>query len=165
MQGDCSRGPRSDNRNFALLIKALEEEFKPRGLLLSAAVSANKIVIDVAYGIPHFVRYLDWIAVMAYDYHSAWDRETGHIAPLYRHPSDNSLFLNVNFSMRYWINKGVPADKIIMGIPVYGQSFTLSEKAQNYVSGLHAEAAGPGEPGRLTKSAGFLAYYEVTVTC
>lgn len=161
MQGDCS-GPRSDNGNFARLVADLKDEFKPRGLLLSAAVSASKIVIDMAYDVPHFVRHLDWIAVMAYDYHGSWENVTGHIAPLYRHPSDGSLFLNVNFSMRYWLDKGVPGDKIILGVPAYGQSFTLSERAQSNAPGFHAETTGPGQPGRFTKSAGFLAYYEAS---
>lgn len=100
---------------------------------------------------------------MAYDYHNAYERETGHVAPLYYHPSDDTIFLNVNFSVRYWLDKGVPANKIVMGIPAYGSSFTLSVP-QNYTvapPGFHAEISGPGEPGKFTKSAGFLAYYEV----
>ena len=32
-------------------------------------------------------QYLDWIAVMAYDYHGAWDKATGHNAPMYHHPN------------------------------------------------------------------------------
>lgn len=98
---------------------------------------------------------------MAYDYHTAAEGKTGHIAPLYRYNGDNSSFLNVNFSMNYWLDKGVPADKLVMGIPTYGQSFTLPEEALGYVPGFHTEAAGLGEPGRFTRSPGFLAYYEV----
>lgn len=161
MQADCSRGPRSDKEGFALLVRDLSVAFRSRGLLLSAAVSANKIVIDRAYDVPYLVEYLDWISVMAYDYHSAWERETGHVAPLY-HCDDGSLYLNVNFSLRYWINKGAPSDKLVMGIPAYGQSFTLSRGSEYQMARLHATVSGPGEPGKFTKSPGFLAYYEVT---
>lgn len=133
--------------------------------MLSIAVSANKIIIDNAYvEIPSLVQYVDWIGVMAYDYHKAGDRETGHVAPFYHYPSDYTLFLNANFSVRYWLDKGVPADKIVMGIPAYGSSFTLSMISQNYTTiplGFHEEISGPGEPGKFTRSAGFLAYYEV----
>lgn len=45
-----------------------------------------------------------------------------------------------------------------MGMPLYGQSFTL-ENANN--NGLNAKAPGPGQAGEFTKAAGFLAYYEV----
>lgn len=47
-----------------------------------------------------------------------------------------------------------------MGVPLYGQSFTLSD-AQN--NGLNAKAPGPGQAGEHTKAAGFLAYYEVSL--
>lgn len=45
-----------------------------------------------------------------------------------------------------------------MGVPLYGQSFTLSDPKNN---GLNAKASGPGTAGEFTRSAGFLAYYEV----
>lgn len=164
MQGDCSRGPASDSENFIAILRSLSGALRPKGLLLSVAVSASKIVIDRAYPnpyVPLLVTYVDWIGVMTYDYHTGRERETGHIAPLYQHPDDDALIWNANFSIRYWIQKGVPADMLVMGIPAYGSSFTLSEKTQNYVPGFHAEVSGPGKPGKFTKSAGFLAYYEV----
>lgn len=45
-----------------------------------------------------------------------------------------------------------------MGMPLYGQSFTLENSNQN---GLNAKAPGPGIAGEFTRAAGFLAYYEV----
>lgn len=43
-------------------------------------------------------------------------------------------------------------------MPLYGQSFTLSDTRN---IGLNARAPGPGEAGEYTRAAGFLAYYEV----
>ncbi len=51
---------------------------------------------------------------------------------------------------------GAPRDKIIMGMPLYGQSFTLADPKNN---GLNAKAPGPGQAGEFTRAAGFLAYY------
>lgn len=45
-----------------------------------------------------------------------------------------------------------------MGMPLYGQSFTLADSKNN---GLNARAPGPGQAGEATRAAGFLAYYEV----
>ena len=39
-------------------------------------------------------QYLDWIAVMTYDYHGQWDKKTGHVAPMYAHSSDENLAFN-----------------------------------------------------------------------
>lgn len=47
-----------------------------------------------------------------------------------------------------------------MGMPLYGQSFTLSDPKSN---GLNAKAPGPGNAGEYTRAAGFLAYYEVSL--
>lgn len=45
-----------------------------------------------------------------------------------------------------------------MGMPLYGQSFTLADPKNN---GLNAKAPGPGQAGEFTRAAGFIAYYEV----
>lgn len=37
---------------------------------------------------------LDWISVMAYDYHGQWDKKTGHVAPMYSHPDDFDMTYN-----------------------------------------------------------------------
>ncbi|ETE66627.1 Chitinase-3-like protein 2, partial [Ophiophagus hannah] len=60
-------------------------------------------------------------------------------------------------AVQYWKSKGAPPKKIILGIPAYGRSFTLST-SQN---GVKAPTSGPGTAGIYTKESGFLAYYEI----
>lgn len=43
---NCNLGPESDKEGFASLVRELSKEFKPRGWLLSSAVSPSKLVID-----------------------------------------------------------------------------------------------------------------------
>lgn len=93
-QVDCSKGPDSDKTGFSDLIRELSSVFKPKGLMLSAAVSPNKMVIDEGYDVPVLARHLDWIAVMTYDYHGQWDKKTGHVAPLFYHPEDDVTYFN-----------------------------------------------------------------------
>lgn len=45
-----------------------------------------------------------------------------------------------------------------MGIPFYGQTFTLGNQAQN---GLNAPVIRGGDPGPITKQRGMLAYFEI----
>ena len=94
LKGNCNAGPASDRINFGLWAKELREAFKPRGLLLSAAVSAGKPTIDLAYDVPTLGQYLDFINVMSYDLHGHWDRKTGHHSALYQHSGDSSNYLN-----------------------------------------------------------------------
>ncbi|XP_024879007.1 class V chitinase-like [Temnothorax curvispinosus] len=56
-----------DSENFIGLLEDLSEAFTSRGLLLSIAVSASKIVVNRGYTrLPLLVRHVDWIAV-SYD--------------------------------------------------------------------------------------------------
>jgi len=158
VQVNCKKGPDSDKESFAALLRELSAEFKSRGLLLSAAVSPSKKVIDKGYDVPALAKYLDWIAVMAYDYHGQWDKRTGHVAPLYYHPDDEFDYFNANYSINYWISKGAPSRSIVMGMPLYGQSFTINDPKAS--TGLNSPASA-GNAGEFTRAAGFLSYYEI----
>lgn len=108
-----------------------------------------------------FRRYADFLNVLSYDYHTSFDPETDHHAPLKSKPGtlDQEVArLNVDWTINYYIKKGTPREKIILGIPTYGRSFTLSEASNN---GVNAVADGPGEPGPSTREKGYLAFYEI----
>lgn len=138
---------------FGELIKELSEEFQPRGWLLSAAVSPT--AFDDTNDIPQIAEYLDWISLMTYDYKENFDGLTRHHAPLYA--LDNGE-LSINHTVNYWIRNGVPSEKLILGIPSFGQSRNLVN-AENF--GLNVQTTGPGLVGPWTKTPGTLAYYEI----
>ncbi|XP_066480749.1 chitotriosidase-1-like [Tiliqua scincoides] len=158
--------PPEDKHRFTLLIQELIAAFhaesqrtgRPR-LLLSAAVSASKNIIDAAYEVDAIGKSLDFINVMTYDFHGSWAPETGHNSPLYKGlPSyDTVPYFNCDFAMKYWKEKGAPVEKLLMGFPTYGRTFTLS----NGETGVGAPASGGGAPGLYTKTSGILAYFEV----
>lgn len=97
---------------------------------------------------------------MAYDFHGKWEREAGHNAPLYSSSLDSEWQkqLSVDNAATMWVKMGAPKEKLIIGMPTYGRSFTLSNSANFRV---HAPASGGGKAGEYTKESGFLAYYEV----
>lgn len=95
---------------------------------------------------------------MTYDFHGHWDKRTGHVAPLYHYPGDTYDYFNANFSLNYWINQGASPQKLVMGLPLYGQSFSLADASNK---ALNAPSYGPGEAGEFTRAGGFLAFYEI----
>ncbi|NXN45133.1 CHIA chitinase, partial [Rhinoptilus africanus] len=63
-----------------------------------------------------------------------------------------------DYAMNYWKSHGAPAEKLVVGFPTYGNTFTLRNPSDN---GLGAPASGPGPAGPYTQEAGTLAYYEI----
>ncbi|XP_050811824.1 chitotriosidase-1-like isoform X1 [Gopherus flavomarginatus] len=158
--------PPEDKQRFTALVQEMAEEFKEEAkrtekerLLLTAAVAAGKENIDGAYEIENISKALDFINLMTYDFHGSWEKITGHISPLYKGKTDtgSAVYSNTDYAVTYWRNKGAPAEKIIMGIPTYGRSFTLSSSE----TGVGAPAFGPGSLGPFTREAGLWAYYEI----
>nr|XP_019543590.2 chitinase-3-like protein 1 [Aedes albopictus] len=153
--------PTIDRENFVTLLADLREEFSKRGLLLAAAVAAAESSASISYNIPEVVKYLDFINLMAYDLHGPWESRTGHNAPLYIGPHDNTtnkMQLNVNSSVNYWLSQGAPAWKIMLGVAFYGRSFTLRSNNEH---GVGAPTSGPGQAGQYTYESGFLGYNEI----
>ena len=62
------------------------------------------------------------------------------------------------YTINYWIELGADRKKLVLGMPMYGQAFTLDKPS---VNGLNAPAGQKGEAGEFTRAAGFLAYYEI----
>uniref|UniRef100_A0A0L8GXT8 GH18 domain-containing protein n=2 Tax=Octopus bimaculoides TaxID=37653 RepID=A0A0L8GXT8_OCTBM len=105
-------------------------------------------------------RNLDFITMMTYDFHGAWEKNTGHNSPLFQRLNEKppQSYSNVNWAARYWTSKGIPPSKLNIGIPTFGRGFTL---ASRMIYGPSAPAIGPSPGGIYTREPGYLAYYEV----
>lgn len=99
---------------------------------------------------------MDFVNLMTYDLHGGWDGKTGLNAPLYARSDDNQQ-LSVDAAVKYWLNNGCPSDKLIVGSPLYGRSFTLVDVNNN---GVNAPAT-TGEAGVFVPEMGFLGYNEI----
>lgn len=161
-QSDCRKGPASERPNFTKLVKALSNEFGRQSppLELGVAISGYKEVIAEAYEVGKISKAADFLTVMTYDYHGSWEDVTGHVSPLYAQPGDKYPQYNTDFTMQLLVKEGAQREKLIMGIPFYGQTYTLEDSYQQVV-GEGVTARGPGNPGEFTRQPGMMAYYEI----
>ncbi|XP_075706761.1 acidic mammalian chitinase-like [Rhinoderma darwinii] len=166
--GDANRGsPPETQQLFSVLLQEMYEAFVQEGsqtnrprLLISAAVSAGMPTIETGYQIPQLSKYLDLINVMTYDLRGSWEGFTGEDSPLYQGPADQGgyIYFNVDYAMNYWKNNGAAPEKLMVGFPAYGRTFTLSNPSNN---GLGAPTSGGGPAAPFTQEAGFMAYFEI----
>jgi chitinase len=93
---------------------------------------------------------------MSYDYHEL--NRTSINSPLSRENNQNPYTETVAENIGRILAQGCSAEKLIMGIPTYGRTYTLQNQ---YVNGVDAPVDGLGEPGPYTLSEGSLGFNEV----
>ncbi|CAG2112792.1 unnamed protein product, partial [Medioppia subpectinata] len=113
-------------------LRAAFDKENPR-LSLSTAVVAGVPggTVDHAYDFQAMAASLDYIAVMTYDEAGTWEHKTGH----------HSKFSFCISGSQYYVNKGIPKEKVLMGVPFYGHTFKLADKNKHYIG---APIAGEG---------------------
>jgi len=144
-----------DKENFIQLLIVLRDKLASP-LIFSVAVGATEWRASQSYDIPRVAANVDFISLMTYDLHGVWDQRTGINSPLYRGPDDDPT-TNVDVCVKHWLKQGAPREKLIVGIPLYGRSFTLKTGDTS----IGASITGPGTPGSVSKEAGILTYFEI----
>jgi len=108
--------------DFVELIRELSAALHSRtpALLLTMAAPAGDY-----YGrwiaFEELAAEFDYIGFMTYDFHGPWSDHSGHNSPLYADPGDACGSVHETFL--YAKARGVPPEKILLGVPFYGRSF------------------------------------------
>lgn len=145
----------TDMSNLGLLYrqwrKALHHETLVSGtprLLLTSAVYYAPVFINYgklrSYPSAAMDRYLDWISPMCFDYYGSWNNFTGAHAALY----DRNGNFSTSYGIESWIHAGVRPNKLVMGLPLYGHTWTLKDPNDNGI-GAPTVGIGPGDQGFL----------------
>ena len=112
-------GP-SINGDYGAFIDDLSKALKPKGKLLTAALSqgygGDKVPDSV------FARF-DFVNIMAYDGAGYWDPKA---------PGQHSSLAFAKSNTEYWLKRGLPKAKAVLGVPFYGYGFGEAFKAHDY---------------------------------
>lgn len=112
-----------DKQNYTKLLAEtrnaldLAEKEDNKQYLLTIAGGPNPSFVQNTE-LKKMTEYLDFINIMAYDYHGAWESATGHNAPLYAEDG-----LSVSATVEAYLNAGVPSQQLNLGVPFYGRGW------------------------------------------
>ena len=131
----------------------LMEEFRKQidavrpGLLLSVALGPSPRM----YGDADLARLgalVDEVGLMTYDFNGPWSSTTGLIAPLASNSPDDG---SVEQSVAAWKAAGLPAQKLLMGLPFYGYGWR-QVSAENHGFGQDGRPIRGDRPYRFIQS-------------
>nr|WP_323137519.1 glycosyl hydrolase family 18 protein [Dyella subtropica] len=165
-------GTSADTANFTALLAEFRRQLdavRP-GLLLTIAGGAGVDKIRVTQP-NQYAQYIDFVNLMTYDFHGAWESPTNFHSALYAPFGDPSTGdaakYNTNDAIQALIAAGMPAAKINLGIGFYGRGWT---NVPNVNHGLFqaSTTAAPGtyeagiEDYKVLSTLGYPAYDDTT---
>uniref|UniRef100_A0A8R1DLK7 Chitinase n=2 Tax=Caenorhabditis japonica TaxID=281687 RepID=A0A8R1DLK7_CAEJA len=155
----------TDMANYVSLVKELRAACESEAgssnkerLLVTAAVASGQATIDAGYDIANLAPHFDFILLMSYDFFGAWASLVGFNSPLYATtelPAEWNTW-NVDWAARHWNEKGMPKEKIIVGLPTYGRGWTLN----NATDISPGTSGSPAKITQFVQEAGVGSYFE-----
>ncbi|WP_128547325.1 glycoside hydrolase family 18 protein [Larkinella soli] len=137
-----------DKQNFTLLLKELREQLDAQGKQDRLPASGHYLLTAATGGDTAFVnhtelrnaqKYLDYVNIMTYDLYHGNDKKTGHHSSLYQSALSDRSRNSSDDAVDGHIKAGVPASKIVLGLPFYGRGWTDVNPTNN---GLFQPSAG-----------------------
>lgn len=129
IKGAGNRHREEDKQNFTLLLKGLREAFNKEAkqthkrLYLTIAAGATDEYLEHTE-MAEVAKVVDTVNLMTYDYtEPGQDPLTGHNAPLFANPADQR-HASSDATVRAFEQAGVPSEKILLGVPFYGHTWS-----------------------------------------
>ena len=99
------------NKDYGPFIEELSKLLKTRGKLLTAALSQGYGGSNVP---DETLQHFDLVHIMAYDGAGPWNKSA---------PGQHSSMEMAEKAVAYWLKRGVPKERLTLGVPFYGYGF------------------------------------------
>jgi len=137
----------ADKQNFTLLLQEFRSQLDARGKanhqhyllsIFAPAGSQNYSNIELA----KVATQLDFFNLQGYDLNGTWETVTNHAASLFDSRQDPNFGqgLDVDAVVSAYLNAGVPARQLVLGVPLYGYGWIGVPNANG---GLYQSSTGP----------------------
>lgn len=125
----CNTISANDTANFLLFLQELRTLPGASDVQFTAASSLfpwNDATGAQSADLSGFADVLDYIMIMNYDLYGMWSTNAGPNAPLASACDARNNQGSATSGINAWIAAGVPADKIVLGVPAYGHGFRVN---------------------------------------
>jgi len=83
------------------------------------------------------IEVIDFVNLMSFEYGGKWISERTNLnAPLFNEPESESDELNINYTVKLYIDMGLPAHKMVLGLASYGRGYTGTDGLHRVATGL-----------------------------
>lgn len=147
--------------NYIKMMKTLREKVDAasakdgKDYLLTAAVTGSAWVLSGMDNPEDYLKYLDFVNLMTYDFHGSWNGYVAHNSALYsdsRDPETKPLgysYLSTDWAVKYY-SGAIDPSKIVIGVPLYTRGWEKVTPS-SYPGGLY----GSSWQGAVDKSEGW----------
>ncbi|MBK7691771.1 MAG: glycoside hydrolase family 18 protein [Bacteroidetes bacterium] len=111
-----------DRANFTALVKELRQ-VNGKNFELSFAAGGFTQYINESIDWKSVLKYVNFINIMTYDLVHGYSTTSGHHTPLYSTPMQTESSDN---AVKMLLQKGVPANKLVIGAAFYGRFFEIT---------------------------------------
>jgi len=123
--GKISQKNRDDFTQFMARLAAHKQKQHPN-LTISVDVYASAVARPLLWDVPALTNHLDYIVIMAYDFHRKSSPAAGPVAPIYG--ASEYWEHDISLYLRDFL-KVVPREKILLGVPFYGYGWQTTSTA------------------------------------
>jgi chitinase len=168
MIGDSNVYRPEDKENYTILFKNLRHQLDSLGqatgkkYFVTTAVGGN-VNYPSTTEMDKVHQYCDFINVMAYDFAGGRDTLSNHHTGLYTASPDSSKY-STDEAIKMFLDAGVPANKLVVGMGFYGKGWEMATTANN---GLFQKTVKPVRGGgfgfikdSLENKNGFVKYWD-----
>jgi chitinase len=126
----------ADKHNATLLLQDFRSALDAYGAttgkhyLLTADLPAGNVNSSGSWELAAVAHTVDWVNLLTFDYHGSFDSRTDFNSPFSLDPKEPPIgggavqsTWNTRGTVDYYLANGVPADKIVLGVPFYGKRY------------------------------------------
>jgi chitinase len=149
----------ADVHNATLLLQEFRRQLDAYGAahgrhyLLTADLPAGNVNSSGSWELSQVAQTVDWINLLTFDFHGSWDALTDFNSPLSLDPEEPPVgggaiqqTWTTAGTVDYYLANGVPADKLVVGVPFYGKRYVGVPAANDGLYQPHGAAPSNDSP-------------------